>query len=62
MKRSYFGVARHKTSTGHPVKYYLIDFGLSRRYDNSIVYPIWRGDKEVPEYQNSNEPYDPIWD
>ncbi|KAL4065250.1 hypothetical protein J3A83DRAFT_4360518 [Scleroderma citrinum] len=64
MKRDFSGFARFKTRTERPVKYYLIDFGLSRRYDDSIAYPlevpIWGGDKEVPEFQNSNEPRDPF--
>ena len=64
MKRDYSGLARYKTRTERPVKYYLIDFGLSRRYDKSISHPlevpIWGGDKEVPEFQNSDEPRDPF--
>ena len=64
MKRDFSGFARYKTRTERPVKYYLIDFGLSRRYDDSITHPlevpIWGGDKEVPEFQNSNEPCDPF--
>ena len=64
MKRDYSRLARYKTRTEWPVKYFLIDFGLSRRYDQSIAHPlevpIWGGDKEVPEFQNSNEPCDPF--
>jgi len=64
MKRDFSGYARYKTRTERPVKYYFIDFGLSRRYDHSITHPlevpIWGGDKEVPEFQNSNEPRDPF--
>ena len=64
MKRDFSGYARYKTRTERPVKYYFIDFGLSRRYDDSIAHPleapIWGGDKEVPEFQNSNEPRDPF--
>jgi len=64
MKRDFSGYARYKTRTERPVKYYFIDFGLSRRYDHSIAHPlevpIWGGDKEVPEFQTSNEPRDPF--
>ncbi|KAL4063905.1 hypothetical protein V8B97DRAFT_1989976 [Scleroderma yunnanense] len=64
MKRDFSGYARFKTRTQQPVKYYFIDFGLSRYYDPSIVrpleVPIWGGDKEVPEFQKSNEPQDPF--
>jgi len=64
MKRKFSGYARFKTRTTRPVKYYFIDFGLSRRYDPSIAepreIPIWGGDKEVPEFQNSNNPCDPF--
>ena len=64
MKRDFSGYARFKSRTTRPVKYYFIDFGLSRRYDPSISQPletpIWGGDKEVPEFQNSNDPCDPF--
>ncbi|EIW62677.1 uncharacterized protein TRAVEDRAFT_43020 [Trametes versicolor FP-101664 SS1] len=39
----------------HPLKYYFIDFGLSRRYDPMDgpprEHPIRGGDKSVPEFQ-----------
>jgi len=58
------GHAKHFTRTQRPPKYYFIDFGISRRYDPSNTepreVPIWGGDKEVPEFQNSNEPRDPF--
>lgn len=58
------GYAKHFTRTRRPPKYYFIDFGLSRRYDpldtNPREVPIWGGDKEVPEFQNSNEPCNPF--
>lgn len=63
-KRDFSGYARYKTRTERPPKYFLIDFGLSCRYDDSIVkpmeVPIWGGDKEVSEFQNSNNPCDPF--
>lgn len=56
--------AKHFTRTQGPQKYYFIDFGISRQYDPSNTdpreVPIWGGDKEVPEFQNSNEPRDPF--
>ncbi|KAF8844597.1 hypothetical protein BDN67DRAFT_962981 [Paxillus ammoniavirescens] len=64
MKRDFSGYARFRTRTQRPTKYLFIDFGLSRRYDPSVVMPlevpIWGGDKEVPEFQNSNAPCDPF--
>ena len=64
MKRDFSGHARFRKRTQRPPKYYLIDFGLSRRYDPSITtpleMPIWGGDKGVPEFQDSNEPRDPF--
>ncbi|KAN0091510.1 Protein kinase-like domain containing protein [Tylopilus felleus] len=58
------GDAKHFTRTQRPPKYYFIDFGISRRYDpsdtNPKEKPIWGGDKEVPEFQNSSQPCDPF--
>lgn len=64
MKRDYSGPVRHFTRTQQPPKYYIIDFGISRKYDPSVPdpkeVPIWGGDKEVPEFQNSNQPCNPF--
>ncbi|KAH0830127.1 hypothetical protein J3R83DRAFT_1473 [Lanmaoa asiatica] len=64
LKRDYSGSAKHYTRIQRPPKYYFIDFGLSRRYDPTDAdpreVPIWGGDKEVPEFQNSNEPCNPF--
>lgn len=64
LKRDYSGSAKHYTRIQRPPKYYFIDFGLSRRYDPTDTdpreVPIWGGDKEVPEFQNSNEPRNPF--
>jgi hypothetical protein len=58
------GPARHYTRTQRPPKYYLIDFGISRKYDSSsgppLEAPILGGDKTVPEFQKSTEPCDPF--
>ena len=57
-------VSKHFTRTQRPSKYYFVDFGISRQYDPANAHPreipIWGGDKEVPEFQNSNEPCDPF--
>ncbi|KAN0074708.1 Protein kinase-like domain containing protein [Tylopilus felleus] len=64
LKRDYSGPAVHFTRTQKPPKYYIIDFGISRKYDPSEIdpkeVPIWGGDKEVPEFQNSNQPCNPF--
>ncbi|RPD53218.1 hypothetical protein L227DRAFT_405511 [Lentinus tigrinus ALCF2SS1-6] len=50
---------RPYTRTARPVKYYFVDFGLSRRYSaeeiNPLEVPIMGGDKTVPEFQNDRE-------
>ncbi|KAG2353300.1 hypothetical protein BDR07DRAFT_1496542 [Suillus spraguei] len=57
MKRDFSGYVSHYTRTQRPPKYYFIDFGLSRRYDaseeNPLEYPIFGGDKSVPEFRNN---------
>ncbi|GBE80573.1 hypothetical protein SCP_0302880 [Sparassis crispa] len=62
--RDYIGTAKHYTRTGCPTKYYLIDFGLSRRFHPDggppREYPIFGGDKTVPEFHKSDEPCDPF--
>ncbi|RPD53215.1 hypothetical protein L226DRAFT_503286 [Lentinus tigrinus ALCF2SS1-7] len=44
-----------RSRTVYPVKYYLTDFGLSRRYSaeeaNPLEIPIFGGDRSVPEFQ-----------
>jgi len=52
------------TRTARPSKYYLIDFGLSRRFDPEDsaprAEPIRGGDKSVPEFKNWDKPLDPF--
>ncbi|KAG1746005.1 kinase-like domain-containing protein [Suillus paluster] len=65
MKRDFSGYVKHFTRTQRPPKYYLIDFGLSRRYnateENPLEYPIFGGDKSVPEFQkNADVPMNPF--
>ncbi|CCM03211.1 uncharacterized protein FIBRA_05335 [Fibroporia radiculosa] len=61
---NFTGTAKHYTRTARPTKYYLIDFGISRRYDPAITSPreppIRGGDKTVPEFQHSDDPCDPF--
>ncbi|EGO25701.1 hypothetical protein SERLADRAFT_415172 [Serpula lacrymans var. lacrymans S7.9] len=64
MRRDFNGTARYFTRTRRPLKYFFIDFGISRRYaaDNSapLEYPIWGGDKTVPEFQKSDDACNPF--
>ncbi|VDC04965.1 unnamed protein product [Peniophora sp. CBMAI 1063] len=65
-RRDWKGKARHYTRTERPVKYYIIDFGLSHKFepDNTAprIVPIIPGDKSVPEHQGMQEfePSDPF--
>lgn len=63
MSYEYTGQARHLTRTAAPVKYYLIDFGISRKFDPADgpprELPIRGGDKSAPEI-DSEEPIDPF--
>ena len=58
------GRLRRYTRTQRPPKYYFIDFGLSRRYSpddtSPLAFPIFGGDKTVPEFQNSKKPMNPF--
>ncbi|CAL1706317.1 unnamed protein product [Somion occarium] len=64
MKKDLSGVAKHYTRTARPVKYYFIDFGISRKYSpvnpHPLEPPIRGGDKTVPEFQRSHQPRDPF--
>jgi len=63
-KRDFTGSAKPLTRTQRPVKYYLTDFGISRRYDPEDGVPleeqILGGDDTVPEFKNSLEPCNPF--
>lgn len=52
------------TRRQRPPKYYLIDFGLSRRYSPEDQWPLEEiikgGDRSVPEFQGSGEPCNPF--
>ncbi|KAG0696949.1 hypothetical protein DFH29DRAFT_1071863 [Suillus ampliporus] len=61
----HFTRLRFDTVGERPSKYYLIDFGLSRRDDateeNPLEYPIFGCDKSVPEFQkNADVPMNPF--
>ncbi|KAI8993985.1 hypothetical protein BD414DRAFT_535053 [Trametes punicea] len=64
MKRDRYGSPKHYTRTGRPTKYYYIDLGLSRKFNPakgpSRSWPIWGGDRTVPEFQRSDDPCDPF--
>lgn len=56
---------KHSTRTACPVKYYFIDFGISRRYNPEEgpprEHPIRGGDKSAPEFKDWNgEMLDPF--
>ncbi|EIW62688.1 uncharacterized protein TRAVEDRAFT_69009 [Trametes versicolor FP-101664 SS1] len=63
-KRDLSGTAKYFTRTRNPVRYHLIDFGLSRRFDPAKgpprSWPIWGADRTVPEFHKSLEPCDPF--
>ena len=54
----YRGSSKHSTRTACPVRYYFIDFGLSRRYNPEDgpprEHPIRGADKSAPEFKNWN--------
>lgn len=54
--RDWKGVAKHFTRTQRPTRYYIIDFGLSLKFDPADGPPraphIEGGDKTVPEFQD----------
>jgi hypothetical protein len=56
--------AKHYTRSERPPRYYLIDFGISHRYDPKdgppLEPPIFGGDKSVSEFQKSVDPCNPF--
>jgi hypothetical protein len=65
MTRDYSGKAKTcSTRTRRPIKYYWIDFDLSRQYNSAdgppLERPIWGGDKSVPEFRTPDVPCDPF--
>jgi hypothetical protein len=64
-RRDWKGRVSNLTRTQRPVRYYIIDFGLSVRYDPfqgpPRDFPVVGGDKSVPEFRrNPDEPCDPF--
>ncbi|KAI0081936.1 hypothetical protein K474DRAFT_1768164 [Panus rudis PR-1116 ss-1] len=62
--RDLTGPAKHHTRTKRPPKYYLIDFGLSRKYEHRRE-PIEEqliigGDKSAPEFRDLSKRWDPF--
>ncbi|RDX54901.1 hypothetical protein OH76DRAFT_1429087 [Lentinus brumalis] len=59
MSRDFKRWVSPRSRTAHPVKYYITDFGLSRRYSpdetNPLEVPIFGGDKSVPEFQKDRQ-------
>ncbi|EPT04679.1 hypothetical protein FOMPIDRAFT_1113111 [Fomitopsis schrenkii] len=64
--RGFTGQAKFYTRTEFPVKYFYIDFGLSRKYNPNNgpprELPIMGGDRSVPEFQGEgyDAPADPF--
>lgn len=54
----YSSFAKYYSRTRRPVKYYFIDFGIARRFEesdaNPTAVPILSADRTVPEYQEDN--------
>lgn len=55
---AYKGFAKHYSRIARPVKYYIIDFGISRRFNPAhgppLELPIQGGDRSAPEILSSN--------
>lgn len=65
MNRAYTGQVKDPyTRTARPPKYYIIDFGISRRYSPDDLHPqetlAEGGDRTIPEFQNGHTPHDPF--
>jgi hypothetical protein len=65
MRRDFSGETKvGSTRIRTPIKYYLVDFGLSRRYNPEdgppSELPTWGGDQSVPEFKAIDTPCDPF--
>ena len=64
MDPTYTHMAKHFTRTVKPVKYYLIDFGISCRFSpddkSPREDPIQGGDRSAPEILTCTGPIDPF--
>lgn len=65
MRRDFKGRAQYYSRSHRPVRYYFIDFGLSRQYaaDNPspLELPIKGGDKSVPEHNDYTKAHNPYF-
>lgn len=65
LKPDLSGRAKYLTRTQRPPRYYIIDFGLSKRYDASETcpqeLPAFGGDKTVPEFKDMTRLHNPYW-
>ncbi|TFY60134.1 hypothetical protein EVG20_g7533 [Dentipellis fragilis] len=64
-RRNWKGSVTHTTRTNRPVKYFYIDYGMSRKYkpgDVPLELPMQGNDKTAPEHQpeNYDTPCDPF--
>ncbi|TFY60133.1 hypothetical protein EVG20_g7529, partial [Dentipellis fragilis] len=64
-RRNWKGSVTHTTRTNRPVKYFYIDYGMSRKYkpgDVALELPMQGNDKTAPEHQpeNYDTPCDPF--
>ncbi|KAH8825678.1 kinase-like domain-containing protein [Flagelloscypha sp. PMI_526] len=61
--RDFHGTLTRSTRTEHPVRYYFIDFGLSRQFpvgaDPPMVLPWGGGDNSLPEFKTPDVLCDP---
>ncbi len=65
MTRDFKGKAKYKARSQTSPRYYIIDFGLSIRYEDTekptVAYPVRGQDKTVPEFvQGVDGTYDPF--
>ncbi len=54
---------KRRIRTDHPVRYYIIDFGLSRKFspgEPHVAPIVFGGDKSVPEYKTAPGDCDPF--
>jgi hypothetical protein len=63
--RDFTKKTKHYSRTARPVKYYITDLGVSKRYDPEgrppLARPLWGADRSVPEFLKSMEtPCDPF--
>ena len=64
MNFEYPGPAKYYESTARPVKYFVMDFGISWRYEPSDIPPmeeiIFGGNKTLPEHRLGIDPCNPF--